>query len=75
VARARKIQKFLSQPFFVAAQFTGLEGRYVKIADSIKGFSEIVEGKCDDMPEQSFFMVGTIEEARERAEKLAKEAA
>src|SRR2546427_357832 len=75
VARARKIQKFLSQPFFVAAQFTGLEGRYVKIADSVKGFSEIVEGKCDDMPEQSFFMVGTIEEARERAEKLAKEAA
>src|SRR5438093_3779565 len=75
VARARKIQKFLSQPFFVAAQFTGLEGRYVKIADSIKGFSEIVEGKCDDMPEQSFFMVGTIEEARERAAKLAKEAA
>src|SRR5881397_2298482 len=75
VGRARKIQKFLSQPFFVAAQFTGLEGRYVKVADTIKGFSEIVEGKCDDMPEQSFFMVGTIEEARERAEKLAKEAA
>jgi F-type H+/Na+-transporting ATPase subunit beta len=75
VARARKIQRFLSQPFFVAAQFTGLEGRYVKIADTIKGFQEIVEGKCDDMPEQSFYMLGTIEEAREKAEKMAKEAA
>jgi F-type H+-transporting ATPase subunit beta len=75
VARARKIQKFLSQPFFVAAQFTGLEGRYVKIADTIKGFREIVEGKCDDIPEQAFFMVGTIEEAREKAAKIAKEAA
>jgi F-type H+-transporting ATPase subunit beta len=75
VARARKIQRFLSQPFFVAAQFTGLEGRYVKIADTIKGFKEIVDGKCDDMPEQSFYMVGTIEEAREKAEKMAKEAA
>jgi F-type H+-transporting ATPase subunit beta len=75
VARARKIQRFLSQPFFVAQQFTGLEGRYVKIADTIKGFREIVDGKCDDMPEQSFFMVGTIEEAREKAEKMAKEAA
>jgi F-type H+-transporting ATPase subunit beta len=74
VARARKIQRFLSQPFFVAQQFTGLEGRYVKIADTIKGFQEIVEGKCDDMPEQSFFMVGTIEEAREKAEKIAKAA-
>jgi F-type H+-transporting ATPase subunit beta len=75
VARARKIQKFLSQPFFVATQFTGLEGRYVKIADTIKGFSEIVEGKCDDLPEQAFFMVGTIEEVREKAERMAKEAA
>ena len=75
VARARKIQKFFSQPFFVASQFTGLEGRYVKIADTIKGFKEIVEGKCDDMPEQAFYLVGTIEEARERAEKLAKSAA
>jgi F-type H+-transporting ATPase subunit beta len=75
VARARKIQKFLSQPFFVAAQFTGLEGRYVKIADTIKGFREIVEGKCDDVPEQAFYMVGTIEEAREKAAKIAKEAA
>ncbi len=75
VARARKIQRFLSQPFFVAAQFTGLEGRFVKIADTIKGFQEIVEGKCDDMPEQAFYMVGTMEEARENAEKIAKAAA
>jgi F-type H+-transporting ATPase subunit beta len=65
----------LSQPFFVASQFTGREGRYVKIADTIKGFKEIVDGKCDDMPEQAFYMVGTIEEAREEAEKLAKSAA
>ena len=72
VARARKIQRFLSQPFFVAQQFTGLEGRYVKIADTIKGFREIVDGKCDDMPEQAFYMVGTIEEARENAAKLAQ---
>ena len=71
VARARKIQRFLSQPFFVAAQFTGREGRYVKIADTIRGFKEIVDGKCDDMPEQAFYMVGTMEEARETAEKLA----
>jgi len=74
VARARKIQRFLSQPFFVAAQFTGLEGRFVKITDTIKGFQEIVEGKCDDMPEQAFYMVGTMEEAREKAGKIAKAA-
>jgi F-type H+-transporting ATPase subunit beta len=71
VARARKIQKFLSQPFFVAAQFTGLEGKYVKLADTIKGFREIIEGKHDDLPEQAFYMVGTIEEAIAKAEKLA----
>jgi len=70
VARARKIQRFLSQPFFVAQQFTGLEGRYVKLADTIKGFKELVEGKYDDIPEQAFYMMGTIEEALERAEKL-----
>jgi F-type H+-transporting ATPase subunit beta len=75
VARARKIQRFLSQPFFVAQQFTGLEGRYVKIADTIQGFREIVDGKCDDMPEQAFYMVGTMEEARQKAESLAKAAA
>ncbi len=72
VARARKVQRFLSQPFFVAQQFTGIEGRYVKIADTIKGFREIVDGKCDDMPEQAFYMVGTIDEAREKAATLAK---
>ncbi|MEP6993695.1 MAG: F0F1 ATP synthase subunit beta, partial [Acidobacteriota bacterium] len=72
VGRARRIQRFLSQPFFVAQQFTGLEGRYVKIADTIKGFREIVDGKCDDMPEQAFYMVGTLEEAREKASQLAK---
>jgi F-type H+-transporting ATPase subunit beta len=70
VARARKIQKFLSQPFFVAEQFTGLEGKYVKIEDTIKGFKEIVEGKHDDVPEQAFYMVGTIEEVLEKAGKM-----
>ena len=71
VARARKIQRFLSQPFFVAAQFTGREGKYVKIADTLKGFKEIVEGKHDDIPLQAFYMVGTIEEALEQAQRLA----
>jgi F-type H+-transporting ATPase subunit beta len=71
VARARKIEKFLSQPFFVAQQFSGLEGKYVKIADTIKGFKAIVEGKHDDLPEQAFYMVGTIEEAQEKAKTMA----
>ncbi|HTU36162.1 MAG TPA: F0F1 ATP synthase subunit beta [Candidatus Acidoferrum sp.] len=71
VARARRIQRFLSQPMFVAEQFTGLEGKYVKIEDNVRGFKEIVEGKHDDLPEQAFYMVGTIEEARQKAEKLA----
>jgi len=70
VARARKIQRFLSQPFFVAQQFTGLEGKYVKLEDSIQGFKELVAGKYDDIPEQAFYMVGTIDEAMEKAEKL-----
>jgi F-type H+-transporting ATPase subunit beta len=70
VARARKIQRFLSQPFFVAQQFTGLEGKYVKLEDTIRSFKEVVEGKHDDIPEQAFYMVGTIEEAIEKAEKL-----
>jgi F-type H+-transporting ATPase subunit beta len=70
VARARKIQKFLSQPFFVAEQFTGTPGRYVKIADTVKGFRGIVEGKYDDIPEQAFYMKGTIEEVLETAEKM-----
>jgi F-type H+-transporting ATPase subunit beta len=71
VARARKIQRFFSQPFFVAEEFTGRPGRYVPLKDTIKGFKEIVEGKHDDLPEQAFFMVGTIEEAIEQGEKMA----
>src|SRR5205823_5822232 len=70
VSRARKVQKFLSQPFFVAEQFTGTPGKYVKVAETIRGFKEIVDGKHDDLPEQSFYMVGTIEEAVERGKKL-----
>jgi len=70
VARARKIQRFLSQPFHVAEQFTGTPGKYVKLEDTIKGFKEILEGKHDDLPEQAFYMVGTIEEAVEKAKKL-----
>jgi F-type H+/Na+-transporting ATPase subunit beta len=70
VARARKVQRFLSQPFFVAEQFTGQPGRYVKLKDSIQGFKELIEGKADDLPEQAFYMVGTLDEAREKAEKL-----
>jgi F-type H+-transporting ATPase subunit beta len=70
VARARKIQRFLSQPFFVAQQFTGLEGKYVKLEDTIRGFRELADGKHDDIPEQAFYMVGTIEEALEKAEKV-----
>ena len=72
VSRARKIQRFFSQPFFVAAQFTGLEGKYVKLEDTVRGFRELVDGKHDDLPEQAFYMVGTIEEAVERAKTLAK---
>lgn len=70
VARARKIQRFLSQPMFVAETFTGQEGKYVKIADTVKGFKEILEGKHDGLPEQAFYMVGTIEEAKEKAKNL-----
>jgi len=70
VARARRVEKFLSQPFFVAQQFTGLEGKYVKLEDTIRSFKEIVEGKHDDVPEQAFYMVGTIDEVLEKAEKL-----
>jgi F-type H+-transporting ATPase subunit beta len=72
VARARKIQRFLSQPFFVAEAFTGAQGRYVKLKDTIQGFKEIIEGKHDDLPEQAFYMVGTIEEMVEKAKKLAQ---
>jgi F-type H+-transporting ATPase subunit beta len=72
VARARKIQKFLSQPFHVAEQFTGYKGKYVKLSDTIKGFREVAEGKHDDLPEQAFYMQGTIEEVQARAEELRK---
>ena len=70
VARARKIQRFLSQPFHVAEQFTGAPGRYVKVADTVKGFKEINDGKYDGIPEQAFYMKGTIDEVLEAAEKL-----
>ena len=70
MSRARKLQRFLSQPFFVAEQFTGVPGKYVSIADTIKGFKEIVDGKHDDLPEQAFYLVGTIEEAREKGEQM-----
>jgi F-type H+-transporting ATPase subunit beta len=70
VARARKVQRFLSQSFFVAEAFTGQPGKYVSLADTIRGFREIVEGKHDDLPEQAFYMVGTIEEAVEKAKRL-----
>ena len=64
----------MSQPFYVAEQFTGMEGRYVKTEDTVKGFREIVDGKHDDLPEQAFLYVGTIEEAQEKAEKIKQEA-
>jgi F-type H+-transporting ATPase subunit beta len=70
VGRARRLQRFLSQPFFVAEQFTGFKGKYVPIADTVRGFKEIVEGKHDGLPEQAFYMVGTIEEAVEKAQTL-----
>jgi F-type H+-transporting ATPase subunit beta len=70
VSRARKIQQFLSQPFHVAEQFTGMTGKYVKLEDTIRGFAEIIEGKHDDVPEGAFRYVGTIEEALEAAEKM-----
>jgi F-type H+-transporting ATPase subunit beta len=72
VSRARKIQRFLSQPFHVAEQFTGAKGKYVKVADTVRGFKEIVEGKHDALPEQAFYMQGTIEDVLERAQVLAK---
>ncbi|OPX20977.1 MAG: F0F1 ATP synthase subunit beta [Desulfobacca sp. 4484_104] len=71
VARARKIQRFLSQPFFVAAEFTGTEGKFVSVPDTIRGFKEILEGKHDDLPEQAFYMVGGIDEVVAKAERLA----
>lgn len=74
VERARRIERFFSQPFFVAERFTGRPGKYVPLKETIRGFREILDGKCDDMPETAFMMVGTIDEARERAEKMAREA-
>jgi F-type H+-transporting ATPase subunit beta len=70
VQRARKIERFLSQPFFVAEQFTGMAGKYVKLEETIKSFRDLIEGKYDDLPEQAFYMVGNIEEAVEKAKKL-----
>ena len=72
VSRARKIERFFSQPFYVAERFTGIPGRYVPLKDTVRGFREILDGKCDDLPEQAFMMAGTIEDVRERSEKLAK---
>jgi F-type H+-transporting ATPase subunit beta len=71
VSRARKIQRFLSQPFFVAEEFTGTPGKYVPLEETIRGFKEVVEGKHDDIPEQAFYMVGGIEEVIERAKTLS----
>ncbi len=71
VARARKVQRFLSQPFEVAEVFTNIKGKYVKLEDTIRGFKEILEGKHDDLPEGAFHMVGTIEDAREKAKTMA----
>ncbi|HLH37044.1 MAG TPA: F0F1 ATP synthase subunit beta, partial [Alloacidobacterium sp.] len=70
VARARKIQRFLSQPFHVAEQFTGIPGRYVKIEDTVRSFKEVLEGKHDDIPEQAFYLKGSIEDVLEAAEKM-----
>ncbi len=75
VGRARRIQRFLSQPFFVAAEFTGTPGKYVKIQDTVAAFQEIVEGKLDHIPEQAFYMVGDLTEVYAKAERLASAAA
>jgi F-type H+-transporting ATPase subunit beta len=72
VARARKIERFFSQPFFVAERFTGIAGRYVSLKETVRGFREILDGHCDDLPEQAFMMAGTIDDVREKAEKLEK---
>ena len=72
VSRARKVQRFLSQPFHVAEQFTGFKGKYVKLADTIRSFKEIVDGKHDEIPEQAFYMQGTIDDVLERYEQMKK---
>ena len=74
VARARRLQRYMSQPFFVGAQFTGREGRYVELKETVRGFREILDGKHDALPEQAFYMVGPIEEAVAKAERMAGEA-
>jgi len=74
VSRARRVQRFLSQPFFVAEQFTGQSGEYVKIEDSIKGFNMIMDGELDHLPENAFHLVGSIEQAIEKGERLTAEA-
>ncbi len=74
VDRARKIEKFLSQPFFVAEIFTGMSGKYVKLEDTIKGFNMILAGELDQLPEQAFYLVGSIDEVKAKAEKIASEA-
>jgi F-type H+-transporting ATPase subunit beta len=73
VNRARRLQKFLSQPFFVAEQFTGMGGKYVSIKDTIRSFKEVVDGKHDNLPEQAFYMVGTIEDVIEKAKGMVVE--
>ncbi|HNS64474.1 MAG TPA: F0F1 ATP synthase subunit beta, partial [Anaerolineaceae bacterium] len=73
VSRARKIERFFSQPMFVAEQFTGQPGRYVTLRETVRGFREVLDGKHDQLPEQAFYMVGTIDDAVEKAERLAKE--
>ena len=72
VSRARKIERFLSQPFHVAEQFTGIEGKYVPLSETIRGFNEILEGKHDDLPEGAFLLVGTIDDAVEKAKAMAE---
>ena len=74
VGRARRIQRFLTQPFFVGEVFTGMAGRYVPVAETVRGFQEIIDGKHDDLPEQAFYMVGTIDEAVEKGKKMQEEA-
>ena len=73
VGRARRLQRFLSQPFFVAEQFTGLEGKFVELDDTIRSFKEVVEGRHDDLPEQAFYLVGNIDEAVEKARRISGE--
>ena len=72
VSRARKIQKFLSQPNFVAEQFTSIPGKYVRVEDTVRSFAEILDGKHDDLPEQAFLMVGSIEDVIEKADRLSR---